>query len=183
MAKFFEMIETAHASFIADQHVFFVGTAAETGRVNVSPKGMDALRVLGPNRIVWRNLTGSGNETAGHLGQVNRMTLMWCSFEKRPMILRCYGTARTIHPRDNDWDSLNAHFEPAIHARNIFDVSVEQVQSSCGYSIPFMDFVGERDTLDQWAASKGEDGIRTHWAESNQQTIDGFPTGMTEPLT
>lgn len=178
MGKRFERIEDAHARFIAAQHVFFVATAAADGRVNVSPKGMKSLIVDGPNRILWRNLTGSGNETAGHLRQVNRMTLMWCAFERRPMILRAYGTARTLHSRDPDWVGLNGRFPPKTGARQIYDMAVEMVQVSCGYGVPLMDFRQDRDALDTWALDKGRDGIREYWAERNSHTIDGTATGV-----
>ena len=160
--------------------MFFCGTAAPDGRVNISPKGMDSLRVLGPNRIVWRNMTGSGNETAGHLACINRITLMWCGFETRPMILRTYGTARTLHPRDADFEGLNANFPPALGARQLFDLRIEMVQSSCGYAIPFFDHAGERDVLTKWNESKGQDGIQTHWDLKNRVTIDGMPTYIME---
>ncbi len=178
MAKQFPALEEAHSRFIREQHMFFVGTAAAEGQVNISPKGMDSLRVLSPNRIVWRNHTGSGNETAGHLLKNNRMTLMWCGFEKRPMILRAYGKARTLHPRDSDWDQLNALFEPSIGARQIYDLNVDLVQTSCGYAVPFYEFTGERDTLKKWALDRGEEGVQAYWAERNQSTIDGMPTNV-----
>ena len=108
MATRFAAFEDNHRAFIGAQHIFFVATAAAGGRVNLSPKGMDSLRVAGPNRVLWLNVTGSGNETAGHLIQSNRMTLMWCGFETRPLILRAYGTARTVHRRDADWPALAA---------------------------------------------------------------------------
>ncbi len=177
MAKQFLQLEDAHRSFIEDQHMFFVGTAGVEGRVNISPKGMDSLRVLGPNRIVWMNLTGSGNETAGHLMQVNRMTLMWCSFSTRPLILRAYGTARTIHVGDDSWDELSDHFPNHRSARQIYDLSVEMVQTSCGYAVPFMEFQSDRDTMQKWVDGKSDDEIRAYWAEKNGQTIDGQPTG------
>jgi len=178
MAKQFDRIEDDHRRFIAAQHIFFVGTAAPEGRVNVSPKGMDSLRVLGPDRILWRNLTGSGNETAGHLSQSKRMTLMWCSFEKRPLILRAYGTARTLHPRDAEFAALNGHFPDVPGARQIYDMSVDLVQTSCGYAVPFFDYSGERDVLRRWAEDKGPEGIETYWQERNRETLDGLPTGI-----
>lgn len=180
MAKQFPGFDDNHRNFVAAQHIFFVGTAAETGRVNVSPKGMDSLRVLGPNRLIWRNLTGSGNETAGHLARVNRMTVMWCSFNRRPLILRAYGTARTVHRGEDGWDALDAHFPPAIGARQVFDMVVDLVQSSCGYAVPMMEFGAERDTLTRWAEDKGAEAIPAYWAERNARTIDGFPTGLGE---
>lgn len=178
MAKQFDRIEPDHRAFIEAQHMFFVGTAAAEGRVNISPKGMDSLRVLDENRIVWRNMTGSGNETAGHLKQVNRITLMWCGFEKRPMIMRAYGSARTLHPRDADFAALNALFPDQIGARQIYDVNVEMLQTSCGFAVPYFDHVGERDTLKKWAQDRGPDGVSAYWAEKNQQTLDGLPTDV-----
>ncbi len=180
MAKFFDGIDDAHRKFIEAQHIFFVGTAARDGRVNVSPKGTEDVHIDGPNRIIWANLTGSGNETAGHLQDVNRMTLMWCSFETRPLILRCYGTARTIHARDPEWDGLRGHFSDNPGLRQIYDMHVEQVQTSCGYAVPFMDYREDRQVLRKWAEDKGEDGVRAYWAERNSRTIDGLPTGVVD---
>lgn len=176
MAKQFDTLSDALTRFISAQHIFFVGTAAPDGRVNISPKGMDSMRVLGPNRIAWRNLTGSGNETAGHLAQINRMTLMWCGFEAKPMILRCYGTAKTLHTRDAGFDALNDLFPPSHGARQIYDVAIDLVQTSCGYAVPFMDHAGDRDVLEKWTENKGPDGISDYWETRNQQTIDGAPT-------
>lgn len=176
MATQYDSLSDVLTRFIQAQHIFFVGSAAPEGRVNISPKGMDSLRVLGPNRIVWRNLTGSGNETAGHLAQINRMTLMWCGFEAKPMILRTYGTARTLHLRDADFADLNALFPTSNGARQIYDVAVDLVQTSCGYAVPFMDYAGERDVLEKWTENKGTEGIAEYWETRNQTTIDGAPT-------
>lgn len=176
MAKQFDQINDSHRRFIEAQHMFFCGSAAPDGRVNISPKGMDSLRMLGPNRIVWRNLTGSGNETAGHLARLNRMTLMWCGFEKQPMIMRVYGDANVLHPRDADFASLNALFPTALGARQIYDMRVEMLQTSCGYAVPFYNYAGDRDVLEKWADDKGDAGISTYWDERNRTTIDGMPT-------
>ncbi|WP_299736201.1 pyridoxamine 5'-phosphate oxidase family protein [uncultured Roseobacter sp.] len=181
MAKQFDHLSDVLTRFIEAQHIFFVGTAATEGKVNISPKGMDSLRVLGPNRIAWRNLTGSGNETAGHLAQINRMTLMWCGFEAKPMILRTYGSARTLHPRDADFAELNALFPPSDAARQIYDLAIDIVQTSCGYAVPFMDYAGDRDVLKKWAEDKGPDGIAAYWETRNRQTIDGAPTHILDP--
>ena len=178
MGKQFDAFEDTHRTFIADQHMFFVSTAGPEGKVNLSPKGMDAMRVLGANRLVWRNLTGSGNETAGHLLENPRMTVMWCSFTKRPMIMRAYGTARAIHEGDADWADMNGMFPEHLGARQVYDMTVEMVQTSCGYAVPFMDFVSDRDTLTRWAEDRGPDGIRTYWSERNGKTLDGKPTGL-----
>lgn len=182
MARQFPRIGLGHQAMIEAQKVFFVATAAETGRINLSPKGMDSLRVLGPNRIAWLNVTGSGNETAGHLRQSPRMTLMWCSFDATPMILRAYGTARAVHRRDADWDALAALFPGGPEKRQVFDMDVEMVQTSCGYAVPMADEMTERDTLKTWAAARGADGIRAYWAETNAETLDGAPTGIERNL-
>ena len=176
MAKQFGQINDDHRHFIQAQHMFFCGTAADGGRVNISPKGMDSLRVIGPNRIVWRNMTGSGNETAGHLARINRMTLMWCGFEARPMIMRAYGTARVLHPRDADFAALQALFPSALGTRQIYDMTVDMLQTSCGYAVPFYDHAGDRDVLKKWADDKGEAAIETYWDDRNRTTIDGLPT-------
>lgn len=176
MARQFDHITDDHKGFIEAQHIFFCGTAADEGRVNISPKGMDSLRILGPNRIIWRNWTGSGNETAAHLARINRMTLMWCGFETRPMIMRAYGSARTLHPRDADFATLNRHFPPTDGARQIYDMTVEMLQTSCGYAVPYFDHKGPRDTLEKWTEDRGADGIATYWQDRNQHTIDGLPT-------
>ena len=178
MASFFDSISDKLAAFIAEQKIYFVATAAQDGRVNLSPKGMDSLRVLDSNRVVWLNLTGSGNETAAHLAKVNRMTVMFCSFDKAPMILRLYGTARTLHPRDLDWGELHALFPDYPAARNIFDMTVESVQTSCGFAVPFMEYRGERPALVKYHEKQGPDGVAQYWAEKNQVSIDGFPTGL-----
>lgn len=179
MGKQFDRIEDGHKVFIEAQHIFFTGSAAPSGKVNISPKGMDSLRVMGPNRIAWLNLTGSGNETAGHLRQANRITLMWCGFEKRPIILRAYGTARCLHPHDDGWEDLATLFGPPLGARQIYDMTVEMVQTSCGYGVPYFDYAGERDTLVKWAEDKGPEGIAAYWRERNATTLDGLPTGIT----
>lgn len=179
MAKtWFDCMEEAHLTFIAEQKMFFVGTAAPEGRVNIAPKDSDSLKVMGPNRVVWVNLTGAENETGAHWAESKRMTLMWCSFTEKPMILRAYGHTDLIHPRDPAWEDLIGHF-PARHgSRQILDLNVEFVLKSCGFGVPLYDFVGHRDTLRRWEERKGAGGIRQHWQEYNQTSIDGRPTGL-----
>ena len=178
MATQFSEIRSAHQALIEKSPIFFVGTAAAEGRVNVSPKGRDSLRVLGPNRIIWFNLTGSGNETAGHLLQNPRMTLMWCDFNGPPMILRCFGTARAVHPGDPDWDELSGHFDPDPAMRQVFDLDIDLVQQSCGLAVPLMDYREDRDGLEKWANGKGPNGLHAYREKKNLETIDGFPTGL-----
>jgi Pyridoxamine 5'-phosphate oxidase len=181
MAQQYGEISDRLAEFIAAQHMFFVATAARDGRVNVSPKGLDALRVLGPHRVVWLNGTGSGNETAAHLLDVNRMTLMFCSFERQPLILRLYGTATEIQPDQPQWEECIGLFPPMPGARQAFDVKVDLVQTSCGYGVPFMQYVDERPLMAQWAEKKGPGGIEAYHREENLASIDGLPTGLRVP--
>lgn len=165
-------------AFIEAQHMFFVATAARDGRVNVSPKGLDSLRVLSPARVVWLNGTGSGNETAAHLLDTPRMTLMFCSFVREPLILRLYGTARAVHATDAEWPDLLGLLSPMRGARNIFVLDIDLVQTSCGYGVPFYEFAEQRPLMDAWAAKKGADGLRAYQAENNVTSIDGYPTGL-----
>jgi len=180
MATQYPDISDKHRAFIDAQHLFFVATAAPDGRVNLSPKGKDALRVLDRNRVIWLNLTGSGNETAAHLKLHPRMTLMLCAFEGPPMILRLYGTARAVHAFDAEWDALYRHFEPHPGARQIYDLNVDMVQTSCGFAVPEYRFEEDRTILDNWAEKKGPDGIRDYWRERNAVSLDGFETGTAQ---
>ena len=156
--------------------MFFVATATADSRVNLSPKGMDTLRVLDANRVVWLNVTGSGNETAAHVQIDPRMTLMFCAFEGDALILRLYGKARVVHQNDADWRALYAQFQPLPGARQFFDMTVDLVQTSCGFGVPRYRFERQRDFLCEWAERKGEHGIRDYWRDKNQYTIDGLPT-------
>ena len=165
-------------NFIHRQPMFFVATAPREGRVNVSPKGMDSLRVVAPDRIIWLSVTGSGNETAGHVLENGRMTLMWCAFRAAPLILRTYGTARVIYPDDADWDSYAGQLPERVGTRQIFEQRIEMVQTSCGMAVPLMDFVDDRDQLDRWAEHQGEEGLAAYRRQKNQMTLDGLPTGL-----
>ena len=166
--------------FIAEQRLFFVGTATADSRINVSPKGMDSFRVLGPNRVIWLNMTGSGNETSAHVQQDGRMTVMFCAFTGKPLILRLYGQARVIHHYDSEWDELFAHFPSNPGARQVFDMTVDLVQTSCGMGVPYFDYVEEREQLTTWASKQGLDGIQQYWHDKNQQSLDGIPTHILE---
>lgn len=166
--------------FIEAQPLFFVATAAATGRVNLSPKGGDTLRVKSPDRIRWLSLSGSGNETAGHLRAQNRITLMFCAFTGDPLILRVYGSARTIHPRDLDWGASIADFPDIAGSRQIYDVTVESVQTSCGSGVPEMEVTRDRvpEDLAPFYAEMSADQQHAYWARKNTETIDGLPTGI-----
>lgn len=178
MAKQFPGFDDGHRAFVAEQAVFFVASTAPGARINLSPKGMDSLRLLGPNRLIWLNVTGSGNETAAHLPLDPRMTVMWCSFGPRPLILRAYGTARMLHRGDREWAALAAQLPDLPGARQICDMAVDLVQSSCGFAVPMMESPRERPVLHDWAVQKGEAGLREYWDSRNRQSIDGLPTGI-----
>lgn len=178
MAKIYPSLTKRLQTFIENQKIFFVATAPEEGRINLSPKGMDSIRVLDSNRIAWLNVTGSGNETAAHLLENPRITLMFCAFEGAPNILRIYGKAKAIYPKDEQWEKLEPLFPKIPGARQIFDIEIESAQTSCGMSIPFYEYVGEREQLIDWANEKGEEGIKTYWKERNTTSIDGNPTGL-----
>lgn len=178
MAERFESLTEKHIAFINKQHIFFVGTAATEGFINVSPKGMDSFRVINHSKVAWLNLTGSGNETAAHILENGRMTIMFCSFDTQPLILRLYGQATTVHSRDSQWSTLSALFPAYAGARQIFELDVELVQTSCGYAVPFYELTGERPTLDQWAEKRGREGIKQYWQEKNTKSLNDKNTGI-----
>lgn len=178
MGQQFNELSERHIKFIGEQRIFFVGTATADSRVNVSPKGMDSLRVLGNTRVAWLNVTGSGNESSAHVQQAPRMTIMFCAFEGQPLILRLYGTAKVIHKGDPEWNDLFPSFKPLPGARQIFDVTVDLVQTSCGMAVPNFSHAGDRELLSEWATKKGEKGLRQYWAEKNQVSIDAIPTNI-----
>jgi hypothetical protein len=177
MGKQFASIDTATKTFIENQKIFFVATAG-SDKVNVSPKGMDTLRILDNNRVVWLNLTGSGNETAAHLLEHNRITLMFCAFEGKPNIVRVYGKAKVYYHNNPEWNELIHLFPTLPGSRQIIDVQVELVHSSCGMAVPFMAYQGEREELNHWAEKQGEDRIKEYWERKNTVSLDGKPTGM-----
>lgn len=180
MAKVLESISPEIRQFIEQQHIYFVGTAAADGRVNVSPKGSDTFRVLDEHKVMWLNLTGSGNETAAHLLLNPRMTIMFCSFEKNPMILRLYGSAKIYHERDAEFTEKSEVFGAYTGARQVIEMDVDMVQTSCGFAVPFMDFVEDRETLNVWADKQGKEKIHEYWQAKNQVSIDGFETKILE---
>ena len=167
-------------AFIEAQPMFFVATAAAEGRVNVSPKGMDTLRVVDPSRVVWLNLTGSGNETAAHVAASGRMTLMWSSFDTTPMTLRAYGSATVVHPRDPQWSTLIATFPELGGSRQLFDLQIDHVATSCGTGVPVMALESIRadEALEPFYAEMSADELEAYWRRKNVSSIDGFETHL-----
>lgn len=178
MAQQYSEISEKLQSFIQQQMIFFTATASKDGRVNVSPKGIDSLRVVNSKQVLWLNLTGSGNETSAHVQELPRMTLMFMALTGSPMILRLYGTARVFHQNDDQWHELYSRFNPVPGARQIFELNVDMVQTSCGMGVPLFDYAGEREQLTDWAIKKGDVGLEKYWREKNQQSIDGKATNI-----
>jgi len=178
MADFFDSLREEHRKFIEEQHVFFVATAPREGRLSLSPKGMDTLRVVDDRTVAYLDMSGSGAETAAHLRENSRITLMLCSFGKKPLILRLYGRGRVILPGESDWDQFLAHFTPIHGQRQIIVLEIESLQTSCGFGVPVFEFVAERDTLRKWMEKKDEEGLREYREEKNKTSIDGLPTGL-----
>ena len=178
MAEQFASLSPELIEWIGEQHVFFVASAATEGHVNLSPKGQDSLRVINERELLWLNLTGSGNETAAHLLDSNRLTIMWCAFAGPPRILRVYGHAETVHHADSDWQACTEILPAPIGARQYYKVHVDLVQTSCGYAVPLMEHQEDRQVLSMWAEKRGTAGIQAYWQEKNTKSINGKPTGM-----
>jgi hypothetical protein len=178
MARFYPELNDSHRSFIERQHIFFTATAPASGRINLSPKGLDSLRVLDDRTVAYLDLTGSGAETAAHLRVDPRMTLMLCSFSVDALILRLYGKGESVRTGDARWAELVPLFPEYPGTRQFVVLHVESVQTSCGAGLPLMGYAGERGTLTDWARKKGEDGIAEYRRQKNAISIDGLPTGF-----
>jgi hypothetical protein len=184
MANRFQRIGADHRAFIEKQHVFFVASVAPGTRINLSPKGLDSLRIVDERTVVYLDLTGSGNETAAHLRADGRLTFMFCAFEGAPLILRLYGRGAVLPRGSADYaDLLAGHFggEERNGARQMVRLDVELVLTSCGYAVPNLAFKSERPGLDAWARKKGRDGLIAYRREHNTLSLDGLPTGFVEP--
>ncbi len=180
MAEKFTELNEKHIEFINKQSVYFTGTAAADGLINVSPKGMDSLKVINNTKVIWLNLTGSSNESAAHVIENNRMTIMFCSFDKKPLILRLYGNAKVVHQYDERWNELVELFPQYTGARQFFELDISLAQTSCGYGVPLMELKNERETLTKWADKRGQEGIEKYWEEKNTHSLDGKDTGIFE---
>ncbi|RED58141.1 pyridoxamine 5'-phosphate oxidase family protein [Cohnella lupini] len=184
MGKLFAALLPEHEEFIAKQRVYFVGSAplSENGHVNISPKGYDSLRVLSANRVAYLDLTGSGNETSAHIEENGRVTVMFCAFDGPPNIIRLYGKGTVVLPESAEWEGLYSLFSSLPGVRQIIVVDFDQVQTSCGYSVPFMSYDRERETLQRWSVQKGEEGLKQYWQEKNTRSLDGLPTPLGKVL-
>jgi hypothetical protein len=186
MGKQFDCIDPAHRDFILNQKIFFNASAAAGGRVNLSPRDTRLLRLVDDHTVVYLDLTGSGNETAAHLRANGRLTLMFCAFEGPPMILRLYGTGLVLRRGSADYNAMLSQYfsnQEPLGARQMIALSVDMVQTSCGYNVPRFDFREDRDTLTRWTEKKGKEGIEAYWREKNLRSIDGYPTGLLDDST
>ena len=180
MGKFFKAISSAHREFIEKQHLFFVGTAplSGEGHINLSPKGLDCFRVLSGNKCAYMDLISSGNETSAHTFENGRITIMFCSFEGSPNILRLYGKGFTVLPDTEDWKVYFPHFKIYPSTRQIIVANIDLVQTSCGFGVPLFNYVGERDIHFDWAEKKGKEGLVEYIQKNNLKSLDGLPTNL-----
>jgi hypothetical protein len=184
MGQQFPVITDQHRAFIERQKLFFVATAAPKGRVNVSPKGMATLRVLGGNEVAYLDCTGSGSETRAHLlaSQDKRLTIMFCAFDGTPLILRLYGQGQSLMRGTPEYGAMLHHFEEMAGARQIVRLAVDLVHTSCGMGVPLFDYKEDRQNLVRYWVRQGAESIRKYWGLKNVRSIDGLPTQF-EPDT
>lgn len=175
--EFFDALTDKQSDFVARQPVFFVATAAEGARINLSPKGMDAFRVLSPMQVGYLDVGGSGNETQAHVSADGRITIMFCAFDRPALILRIYGRGRAVLPQDAEWGGLVRHFDILPGTRQIFLIDIDCIQESCGWGVPFMTFDRERQTLNKahTQMSREEYGEKI---KDRVQSIDGLPVRL-----
>jgi hypothetical protein len=178
MARFYDRLTPELQHFLSEQLVFFTATAPIEGRINLSPRGIDTLRCLDERTVAYLDLTGSGNETAAHLRQNGRMTIMCCSFSEQPLILRLYGKGRVAEPGTDAWETIRPRFPAIPGARQIIILDIESAQTSCGFGVPIFDAGRERTKLLEWAQRKGEAGLADYRREHNRISIDGLDTGL-----
>ena len=182
MSKTFDGIDEKLGRFLADQPVYFVGTAPSgpDGHINISPKGMaGTFRVIGPRAVAYLDLTGSGIETVAHLRENGRIVVMFCAFSGPPRIVRLHGRGRVVLPGDDDWEDLAARFPPQPASRSIVTVELDRVSDSCGFAVPLMTYEAERDQMAKWVANKSDEDLAEYRARKNSVSIDGLP-GLAE---
>jgi Pyridoxamine 5'-phosphate oxidase len=180
MGKLHDSIKPAHKEFIEKQHIFFVSTAplSTDGRVNLSPKGLDCFNVLSGNQVGYMDLISSGNETSAHTLENGRITIMFCSFEGAPNILRLYGKGFAVLPGSVQWEQYAPHFKIYPSTRQLIIADIDMVQTSCGFGVPLYNYAGERDIHFEWAEKKGADGLSEYIQQNNRKSLDGLPTNL-----
>lgn len=185
MGETWASIPDKYVQFIARQHMFFVATAplSSEGRVNVSPKGLDTLRVISASQVAYLDLTGSGNETSAHMAENGRVTFMFCAFEGPAVILRLYGRGRTALPGTPEWDLLIDRFDPMPGMRQIIVADIDRVSTSCGYAVPELTLKRERQALTKWSRRFTEEELADYRRELNSTSIDGLPAPLGQELS
>lgn len=182
MGKIYEELDERLCQFIVAQKMFFVGSAPrdDEGLINISPKGMESLRVLDPKTVAYLDLTGSGIESVAHIKENGRFVIMFCSFDQSPKILRLHGKASVVEPHDPEWQELRSHFPQTRMARAIIRLAVTRIADSCGWGVPIYSFVAERDQYGKYAAQIADAELRQSQLKSNMMSIDGLP-GLKKP--
>jgi hypothetical protein len=171
------MLDDAAMRFIEAQHVFFVASAPldAAGHVNLSPKGLNTFRILGPTTVAYVDYNGSGVETIAHIKENGRIVLMFCAFQGPPNIFRLYGHGRVVEGHEAEFSALAASFPNCENARSIIVVEITRVTDSCGFGVPRFKYEGEREQLHAWAKHRGTEGLKTYRQEKNRRSIDGLP--------
>lgn len=177
MGKEFQEIDGRMQRWIERQRLFFVSTAplADDGRINCSPKGLDALRVLAPRQIAYVDTGGSGIETVAHLKENGRIVIMMCAFDGPPKIFRFYGHGRSVEPHHAEFEQLVPMFADMPAIRNFVVVDVTSIRDSCGYGVPVYEFKRERESLKNWCDDKTEEELLEYRHERNAESLDGLP--------
>lgn len=184
MGKFYEHLNESHKAFINEQHMFFVATApmSVNGRINVSPKGLDSFSILSDQEVGYMDVISSGNETSAHTLENGRITIMFCSFDKKPKILRLYGEGRAILPDHDKWKEYAAHFNILESTRQLIIARIDLIQTSCGFGVPMYEFLGQRDIHHDWAAQKGKSGLKEYLVKNNLRSLDDLTTDWEQSL-
>lgn len=180
MAKFYTELDESLKAFIRAQQIYFHASAPNQGRINISPKGLDTFRILNDRCVGYLDLTGSECETAAHIAENGRLTLMFCSFDEKPLILRLYGRGRVIHRRDPQWVEVRTHFKAYPGERQIVVLDIESIMSTCGFAVPLFEFKGEREQLTELVCKMGDEKMDEYRQKKNQISIDGLPTYLLE---
>ncbi len=177
MGKLYSELVPPLREFIAAQQVFFVATAPSgaSGHVNLSPKGLDSFRILGPTRVAYLDCVGSGAETLAHLRENGRICVMFCAFAGAPKILRLQGLGRALEAPDPEFAELRGLFPSALPARSIVSIELSRIADSCGYGVPLYELRGERSQLGDWAERMGAEALDAYQREKNARSIDGLP--------
>ena len=180
MATKYEKLNKEIKNFIEKQKIYFVSTTTKDGYINLSPKGMNSLKILDDNRVIWLNSTGSTNESSTNIQRDNRMTIMFCSFEEEALIVKLFGKAKVIHKNDKEWTELSKLLPEIPGARQIFDIDLELIITVCGSAVPFFEYKAERENLNQYWIKAGNVGLHEYWKKKNQISLNGYETFILE---